>query len=70
VLARTGGLPSFAGAGGAWGEGMIWTVMKWSVPPDLVRVAQLRVFGNSSCWYIVSVHKILSPAGANTLVDS
>ncbi len=63
VPAQTGGLPSFAGAGGAGGEGMIWTVTEWSVPPDLVRVAQLRVFGNSSCWYIVNVYKILSQAG-------
>jgi hypothetical protein len=66
---RTGILPSLAGAGRGE-EGLICTVTERSILPDLIRVALLRVFGNSSYWYIVNVHKILSPAGANTLVDS
>jgi hypothetical protein len=49
---------------------MVWIVMVGSAPPDLAGVAQLRVFGDASCGYIVNVNKTLSPAGANTLVDS
>ncbi len=52
------------------GEGSICTVMERSIPLDLVGVAQMRFFDNSSFWYIVNVNKILPPAGVNTLVDS
>jgi hypothetical protein len=49
---------------------MIWTVMERSAPPDVAGVAQLRVFGDASCGYIVNVYKTLSPEGANTSIDS
>jgi hypothetical protein len=49
---------------------VICTVMERPVPLDHGRFAQLQVSGNSSCWYAVSVHKTLPPAGANNLVDS
>jgi hypothetical protein len=32
---------------------MIWTGMERSAPPDVAGVAQLRVFGDASCGYIV-----------------
>jgi hypothetical protein len=40
VLAWTGILPSLAGGGGG---GLIDTVMEWSILPELVGLAQLRV---------------------------
>ncbi len=71
MLARTRVLPRLDGAGGGGGlSGVMCTVMERSVPPDFVRVAQLRVSGNSSCGNRVNVLQTLSPAGANTLVDS
>jgi hypothetical protein len=44
----TGILPSSAGTEGM-GKSLIFTVMKRSIPPDLVEITQLRVSGNSSC---------------------
>ncbi len=74
VPVQAGVLPSFAGAW--WGGGeekdkflMCWRVER-SILPDLVAVAQLDVFDNSSCWYTVNVHKTLSTAGSNSLVDA
>ncbi len=46
-----------------------WFVLWWK-GLYLVGVAQLWFFGNSSYWYVVSVHNILPPAGFTTLVDS
>ncbi len=43
--------------------------MERSIPPDVVGVAQLRMFGNSDYWYTVNVHKILPLAGVITLVN-
>jgi hypothetical protein len=66
VMALTGVLPIFARVG--WGRGMIWTVMEMSALPELAGVAQLRVFGDVSCGYIVNVDKTMTPAGATTSV--
>ncbi len=52
---RTGVLSCLAGVRGGegGGEGVICTVVERSVQP----VAQLRVSGNSSCWYMENVLK-------------
>jgi hypothetical protein len=38
---------------------MICTLIERSVPPALAGAAQLRGFGNFSCWYVVLVHVLV-----------
>ncbi len=62
VPGQSGVRPSYAEGAK---KGLIFTGMKRSISPDLVGVAQLQVSVMS-----MDVHKILSPEGTNTLVDS
>ncbi len=55
VMARTGVLPRLGSGRG----GMFCTLIEHSVPTALAGAAQLRGFGNSSCWYVVFVHVLV-----------